>query len=215
MRWLSVWCIHSGDSGGASKPFSVKGCKTPPLGESLRVKGGTLHPLSRDQLPLAKGNQHCIGLGEGVWLQLCKSSSPGSRDTQILVQVLFVYSVWVGHWAKHLAGALGNGSRWDWQACPSELGRSGNATARVQTRGQGSPPQALGLMVKAGQSAMLTAGTAGLGGTQVTNWTVNILRWLWFIVQIRSVEKILGDWTKRQAALADKWTDHFVLRNNL
>lgn len=200
---------------GLLNPFQSKVVKHHLWERVCGWKGGTLHPLSRDQLPLVKGNQHHIGLGDEVWLQLCKSSSPGSRDTQILVQVLFVYSVWVGHWAKHLAGALGNGSSWFWQACPSELGRSGNATAWVQTRGQGSPPQVLGLMVKAGQSAMLTAGIARLGGTQVTNWTVNILRWLWFIVQIRSVEKILGDWTKRQAALADKWTDHFVLRNNL
>lgn len=52
---------------------------------------------------------------------------------------------------------------------PSQWPGRDNDTALVQTRGQGSPAQALGFTVKVGESAVLTAGTAGLGGTQVTN----------------------------------------------
>jgi len=36
--------------------------------ESEEEKGGMLHPLSVDQLPLVNGNQHRVGLGGGVWL---------------------------------------------------------------------------------------------------------------------------------------------------
>lgn len=75
---------------------------------------------------------------------------------------------------NHLSRALGHGITWDHaimqlQVHPCEMNKAGNATAQVQTWGQGSLAQALGLMVKAGESALLTAGTGRLGGTQVTN----------------------------------------------
>lgn len=51
------------------------------------------------------------------------------------------------------------------------------------------------------EARMLTE-TAGLGGTGVTNWTVNILRRLWFIVQIRSAEKNIGRLNKEMGSFS-------------
>lgn len=159
--------------------------------------------------------------GEGVWVQRCELRPMEQRDPIPWVSAAWVRSVrgkaerraprgGFGMWQ-----GLGLCNRCNWGARPHKLGTMGDVTALVPPMGQGIPARTLGVAVGAGQCAVLAAGTAGLRGTQVTNWTVNILRWLWFIVQIRSAEKILGDRTKRQAAWADKWTDHFVLRNNL
>lgn len=55
-----------------------------------------------------------------------------------------------------------------WQELGPEPGPTSWAEL-VQPWGQGCLAQALGLMVKAGEPGMLTAGPARPGGTQVTN----------------------------------------------
>lgn len=150
------------------------------------------------------GTRCFISLGEGLWMQLCKQHPMEQRDASTWVSTACGFGVREGGQKNTWQGPWGTAVAW---GCAVTERRAHHHT-------QGAA-WALSVVAKAGQPVTLAAGTAGLGGTQVTNWTVNILRWLWFIVQIRSAEKILGDWTKRQAALADKWTDHFVLRNNL
>lgn len=54
-------------------------------------------------------------------------------------------------------------------ARPHKLGTMGDVTALVPPMGQGIPARTLGVVVGAGQCAVLAAGTAGLRGTQVTN----------------------------------------------
>lgn len=159
--------------------------------------------------------------GEGVWVQHCELHPMEQRDPIPWVSAAWVHSVrgkaerraprgGFGMWQ-----GLGLCNHCNWEPDPISWARWAMSLHCFPPMGQGIPARTLGVAVCAGQCAVLAAGTAGLRGTQVTNWTVNILRWLWFIVQIRSAEKILGDRTKRQAAWADKWTDHFVLRNNL
>lgn len=93
--------------------------------------------------------------GERLWLQLCKGNF--TESLKPLYKCCSVFGV---------RGMLGRTSGWGF-GTGQEPAMSWAQLG--QTQGQGCLSQALGLMVKAGEPGLLTAGPAGPGGTQVTN----------------------------------------------
>lgn len=151
--WLR--CIHS-NCGGTSKPLQqqVEAPTSSRRGVTVRRGDPWAPPELRSAPPPQRepASQHP---GERLWLQLCKNSFTESLKS--FYKCCGVFGV-RGILGRTSGWGLGQVRSWGWS--PAQL---------VQTQGQGCLPQALGLMLNAGESGLLTAGPAGPGGTQVTN----------------------------------------------